>query len=126
MESVPIMYGFTSSGVRFQYFLNFPCNHTRYIFNCRLRLTSSRRSTPSCSTVNRGWGGQFGKGDKRFLCTLVIPERRGRPEVSPTRALSSVYVNGGGWGSIMSSVESGVCGFDEDRDPVNSREISSV
>jgi len=36
-------------------FRNFPCIHTLYIFNCRLRLTISRRSIPSCSIVKRGF-----------------------------------------------------------------------
>lgn len=51
---------------------NLPCIQTRYILSCRLRFTSSRRSTPSCVTVNRGWASLSTSGPRRdgwITCT---------------------------------------------------------
>lgn len=51
-------WGAPSASVRW----NLPCIQTRYIFSCRLRFTSSRRSTPSCIMVNRGWANPSASG----------------------------------------------------------------
>ena len=40
------------SSLTFYRFLNLACIHTRYIFSCRFRLSSNRRSIPICCTVN--------------------------------------------------------------------------
>jgi len=40
-------------------FLNTPCIQTLYIFTCLFLFTISLLSTPNCSVVKRGCGGQF-------------------------------------------------------------------
>jgi hypothetical protein len=40
--------------------------------SCRLRFTSSRRSTPSCIMVNRGWGSPSTPGSRRDGCITCL------------------------------------------------------
>lgn len=61
-------------------FLNLPCIHTLYIFNCRFRLTRRRRSTPSCSIVNKGGDVRTRCGEQRLGCMDEAWVGRGPPD----------------------------------------------
>jgi hypothetical protein len=62
---------------------NLPCIQTRYILSCRLRFTSSRRSTPSCVMVNRGWASPDMSGPRRDGWTTCTDGSGGLRRVTP-------------------------------------------
>ena len=92
---------------------NLPCIQTRYILSWRLRFTSRRRSTPSCSMVNKGWASPsvagsrndgwivlvdgssatlaFGLGLENGLVERPVDERGGLPAGPGTGSCASVY-----------------------------------
>ena len=118
-----------------------PCIHTRYIFNCLFRFTSSRRSTPSRSISNKGCTGQWARGWRRLWCTSEVGCEDG---LSDTKSGISVGVwhtgllicdDGSGDGNdvlpssssspSITSVIVDVLSAGEARDPVNIRASSS-